>query len=467
MNAACPITREPAAIAGGRTVRRVLFVCYQFPPVGGAGVQRPTKFVKYLRQFGWEATVLMPSNPSVPVFDDSLLRELPDDQIIVKAPTWEPDYRVKSQVSGAPGHSRGGLRKTVRQILRRAASAALQPDPQILWIPNAYRAGCRLLKELQHDAIFATAPPYSDFVLGALLKRKTGLPLILDYRDEWDLSNKYLENSQRDLLSRFAQERMQRWVLRQADAVIATTAASTRRLADRVSAARGTAAGTCIYNGFDEVDFPAEPLSNHDDNRAPDRKFRLVYSGTLWNLTSVAPLAAAVQKLQESNPEILQRLELVCVGRKLPAQRELLTEIAAAGCTVTDRDYCDHHEIPELLRSADGLCLLLSDAPGAERVVPAKLFEYLAAAKPILGICPEGETAGLLKQAQPDGHLMPADVAGIARWLEYRVGASTICARQPAQLNRTQFVEQFSRRAQAGQLADLLNQLIKPQRGSA
>lgn len=460
MNSLCLEPSTTGETRAGAPMRRVLFVCYQFPPVGGAGVQRPTKFVKYLRRFGWEATVLMPSNPSVPVFDESLLAELPDDQLIVKAPTWEPDYRLKSQVTGTPAASRAGIRQSVRRLLRRAAGTILQPDPQMLWIPQAYRAGCRLLKELRHDAIFATAPPYSDFVLGALLKRKTGLPLILDYRDEWDLSSKYLENSQRDAVSQFAQERMQRWVLRHADAVVATTAASTHRLEERLVAARGTAVTACIYNGFDEADFPAAAGSDDRTRPASGGKFRLVYAGTLWNLTSVAPLAAAISQLRDIAPDLLKRLELVFVGRKLPAQRELLREIASAGCAVIDEEYCEHHRIPELLRSADGLCLLLSEAPGAERVVPAKLFEYLAAGKPILGICPAGETADLLNQSQPGAHFVPADVSGIARWLGDSARSTSDGGVPHSQRGRSASVEHFSRRAQAGQLAELLNQLV-------
>src|SRR6266850_1372466 len=79
--------------------KRVLFITYQFPPVGGAGVQRVTKFVKYLRGFGWEPSVLTVANPSVPAFDQSLLTDIPAPTIIERAPTWEPGYGVKKIVS--------------------------------------------------------------------------------------------------------------------------------------------------------------------------------------------------------------------------------------------------------------------------------------------------------------------------------------------------------------------------------
>ena len=181
--------------------RRVLLIAYNFPPVGGAGVQRPAKWAKYLRRCGWEVTVLTTENPSVPVRDESLLADLPDDVRIVRARTWEPDYRVKqSLVTG--NTTKPGLltriKSAVKGLARRVVKLALQPDPQVLWNPNALRAGAAALREQPHDAILVTAPAYSSFFIGASLKKQFGIPLILDYRDEWDLSGKYLENAQRD-----------------------------------------------------------------------------------------------------------------------------------------------------------------------------------------------------------------------------------------------------------------------------
>src|SRR5579863_9804076 len=77
--------------------RRVLLISYDFPPVGGTGVQRPVKFVKYLRHYGWEASVVTAANPSVPVFDQSLCADLPEDLLITRSKTWEPDYRIDQE----------------------------------------------------------------------------------------------------------------------------------------------------------------------------------------------------------------------------------------------------------------------------------------------------------------------------------------------------------------------------------
>src|SRR5580704_7061018 len=77
-----------------RPSRRVLLVSYHFPPVGGAGVQRAAKFVKFLRRFGWEPSVLAARDPSVPVLDESLVADVPSDVVVERATTWEPGFAL-------------------------------------------------------------------------------------------------------------------------------------------------------------------------------------------------------------------------------------------------------------------------------------------------------------------------------------------------------------------------------------
>ncbi len=449
--------------------RRVLLIAYNFPPVGGAGVQRPAKWAKYLRRCGWDVTVLTTENPSVPVRDESLLADLPDDVRVVRARTWEPDYRVKQSFVGAASTKPGLLtriKSVVRSLAKRVVKLALQPDPQVLWNPNALRAGAAALREQPHDVILVTAPAYSSFFIGAALKKQFGLPLILDYRDEWDLSGKYLENAQRDWLSRTVQHRMQRRLLRQADAVVATTRASTSNLAAKLVDLKHAIPAVCIYNGFDAEDFEerlrvregasASSPSPSTVNRQPSTSFRLVYTGTLWNLTDIEPLIKAIESLSASQPELTRRLELVCIGRKTPEQQQVLERVRATTAKLETIDYCVHSEVLTRLNSADGVCLLLSDVPGAERVVPAKLFEYLAIRKEMLTIAPHGETADIARRFFPRGHFVPNDTAGITAWLTERLsGVERTSRERPAR----QAIDEFSRESQTARLAELLDEV--------
>jgi len=207
--------------------RRALFVSYLFPPVGGVGVQRVTKFVKFLPEFGWQSSVLTVSNPSVPLYDESYQRDIPANTIIRRAKTFEPGYALKQAVSADNGGSRPSVfKRWLKSVARTVGNTVLQPDAQVLWHRHAFREGLKLLQEVSHDVIVATGPPFSSLLLGARLARSTGLPLVLDYRDEWDISNAYWENKQQGPLANWIQQRQQARAMRAADVLLATTPSS-------------------------------------------------------------------------------------------------------------------------------------------------------------------------------------------------------------------------------------------------
>lgn len=441
--------------------RRLLLVAYNFPPVGGAGVQRPVKWAKYLAQFGWDVTVLTTRNPSVPVRDESLLNEIPESVSVIRARTWEPGYQVKQNLVTSPAGQASlsqRARSAVRGVVRRCAKLALQPDPQVLWNYEAIRAGARVLRESAHDAILVTVPAYSSLYIGTALKRRFQIPLVFDFRDEWDLSGQYLENAHRDQISRWIQGGMQRSLLRRADAVLATTERSTRALADRLRSLGKSTPAYCVYNGYDAEDFEnAEYASPHGcEVMQPERgTFRLVYTGTLWNLTSIEPLVRAIEHLGRAHPALSPRLELVCVGRKTPEQMALLNRLKDTKIRLVCVDYCDHQTALQWLRSASGLCLLLSDVPGADRVVPAKLFEYLAIGKPLLAIAPRGETFDIAGRFFPEGPVTPDNPGAISDWLQQRLSNDS-----PVSAPAITGIEEFSRESQTRRLAQILNGLV-------
>jgi glycosyltransferase involved in cell wall biosynthesis len=433
--------------------RRVLFISYPFPPVGGAGVQRTTKFVKYLPACGWLPSVLTVANPSVPALDDSLVADVPAATVVRRARTWEPGYAVKTAVTeSGGGRGRRGLGGAVKGLVRGLAKAVLQPDPQVLWLPEAVRQGGRLLRELPHDAIVASGPPFSTFLIGALLSRRTGVPLVLDYRDEWDISSAYWENKRLGRLSQAVQRRMQDHAARTAAALLATTRSSAEALARIRERSGSKAQVACIYNGFDPADFP--PAVRPADG--PPGPYRLVYTGTLWNLTSVAPLVEAAERLARESPALAADLELVFAGRRTEPQQRLLDRLKGLPCRLVEHPYLDHARALDLLRGADGLCVLLSDVPEARRVVPAKMFEYMAARRPILAVGPAGEMLDLLRGYPAARWHAPGDVAAIAETLARGVEARRAGRTPDAGDGDT---DRYSRPNQARQLAEILNAL--------
>ena len=444
--------------------KRVLFVAYLFPPVGGVGVHRATKFVKYLPEFGWDCSVLTALNPSAPLFDESLLKNIPANTIIRKAKTYEPGYAMKSMVSASHGTAqKSGLKSAIlggmKSLARTVSNFVLQPDAQILWRPQAMREGLKLLREIPHDAIIATGPPFSSFLVGAALARKTGVPLLLDYRDEWSISNAYWENKQQGRVANWIQSRMQRKALLAAQSLLATTPSSAAAVAEAAREAGSTAPATHIYNGFDPDDFAshdAAPITKKDYGRGTDL-YRLSFIGTLWNLNSVAPLVEAICQLAVSNPQLVSHLELVCAGRKTADQEAQLDRLHGLPCHVVRLPFVEHSEAVQLMRASDALLMLNTDLPETKRIINAKTFEYMAAKRPVFVVAPEGDVWDILRDLPGTVLCAPSAVDTISE----RLGLEIERHRCGVHYHDAHWnIARFERRHLAGELANVLDAML-------
>lgn len=442
------------------TLKRVLFVSYLFPPVGGVGVHRVTKFVKYLPEYGWQSSVLTVANPSVPLIDESLTADIPPGTIIRRARTLEPGCGLKRAVAGGSRQSRGLVSSAIsglKGLARSIANTVLQPDAQVLWRPAAIRKGLSLLRDVRHDAIIATGPPFSSFWLGATLSARTRLPLILDYRDEWDISNAYWENKRQGWCARRFQQWLQAHCARAADCLLATTPASAAALAEVARQARSSVRTTSIYNGFDPDDFSGQQRPVREDFGNGTRRFRLSFIGTLWNLNSIEPLVTAIEQLAERSPHLLDELELVCAGRRTDAQEALLDRLTETPCHVVRLPFVDHPRATELMATADSLLLLNADLPHTHGIINAKTFEYMAARRPMFVIAPEGDLWDVVRDLPGTVLCRPGDTAGIAEALAHEL------ERHRCGINYDDAVwdiSRFERRALAGELAALLDQVV-------
>jgi len=433
-------------------MKRVLFVSYLFPPTGGVGVHRVTKFVKYLPQSGWESSVLTVSNPSVPLHDESLLKDIPAGTLIRRAKTCEPGYALKQAVSGGqnkPGAS-NRLVQGAKSLARKLANTVLQPDSQILWHPHAYKAGVKLLSEVPHDAIIATGPPFSSFLLGAKLARRSGLPLILDYRDEWDISNAYWENKGHGRFANWIQSRQQAKAVRAAGVLLATTPSSARAIGTFARQQGSQALSTFIYNGFDPDDYPQ--ISDRPSRTG--RRFRLAFLGTLWNLNSIQPVVRALLEISRRNPALAGEFELLLAGRRTPDQEAIVDQLVSSPIQVTRLPFVSHPEAIELMQSADALLMLNSDLPKARQIINAKTFEYMAAQRPMLVVAPQGDVWDIVRDLPGTMLCPPSDIHRIATQLELaveRFRCGTVDDDALWEISR------FERRNLAAELAGLLN----------
>ncbi|MFH1017356.1 MAG: glycosyltransferase [Pseudomonadota bacterium] len=435
-------------------MKKILIITYVFPPVGGAGVQRTLKWTKYLPEFGWKPYVLTASNPSVPVFDDSLAAEIPKDLPITRTRTFELPYRMRrsvwNQAERAACENRGSsLKARVLGLLKGTAQRVFMPDPQIGWWPTAYLKAVRLIRAEGIDAIVISAPPFSTLLLGRKIAQKTRVPWIADFRDEWaDFYTQAFDFHRRPgMKERIAA--MEKSVVESASAVIAVTEAvlrSYRGKYPRLSESNSF----WVPNGFDAEEFEGEDPPSLE----PDR-FTITYSGTVFEVTTARFFLAALKNVLERQPDLRTRLRVRFLGRIVPPERPPFEDRTFEG-VLECLDYVPHTEAVRFIQSSNANLLLLSPVPTAERILPGKIFEYLAAQKPILALVPKGESSRLIEKTSSGVSVSPTDTPAIERAIEELIARGVNARPAP----RHPDIEKFSRRETTRQLAQILDQRV-------
>lgn len=368
-------------------MKKVLIVAYSFPPVGGAGVQRPVKFVKYLRRFGWEPVILTALNPSVPVFDEALLKDIPDSVKIYKAKTLEPSYRAKQSFVVNDAQKRD-----IKSFVKKLISAVIVPDLQVLWWPGLIVKLFQVAHIEKPDCIYVTAPPFSSFVPVVIIGKILRIPVILDYRDEWSFARNNLENSSRSRYATFMDLIMEKLALNMCHAFTTATQSYIDGIYGRYSEDNSNK-GIVITNGYDVDDFICNDMvKTNGYNTDP---IRILYTGTVWKATSLSSFCAAVNKLILDFPEYEDKIKIVICGRIVESEQHYLNELIVKGI-VECRGYVEHDQVVLALHNADALLLTLSDLLGAEKIITGKVFEYMATGKYIIAIVPKGETYNIL-----------------------------------------------------------------------
>lgn len=434
---------------------RALVVSYNFPPVGGAGVQRMSKLVRYLPQHGVSPSVLTVANPSVPAFDTSLERDFPPGLEVHRARTFEPGYAVKQAAWSATASPKTPLRRAI-SLASGVAKAMLVPDPQVLWLPAAERALFGRLRARRDDAILVSGPPFSQFLLAPLARARRGVGVVLDYRDEWSTYRTTYEMTG-SRLARLAGDVLEPAMLRSAHRVITATEEFREELL-RAHPFLSPERVVTIPNGYDPADFPASLPS------PPSDRFVVTYAGTVFKLTSARGLLGAVRRLHEQDPELARLLHVRFVGRVVDTERSWFEGTERLG--VSTVGYVPHGEVMDAL-SASHLTLCLLDAvAGVERIYPAKIFELMRLGRPVLTLAPEGALTRLVRRHELGAILPPRDEARIAEHLAHRLRAFRDAS--PGERTRAESsakgTEVYDRRAIAGRFAAVLRQAARDSR---
>lgn len=430
--------------------KKVLLVSYLFPPTGGCGVQRALNFAKYLSDYGWDPVVLTVKAINYPVFDESLLRELPDSVEIARTGSLDPQRlsawavgNSKNQVSNQSVtlNSRFKDGSKALSLYRLFRELFAFPDPQIGWIPFAYWRGLRLIRQHKIEAIVVAMPPHSTAFIAKLLSWKTGIPYLLDLRDFWVGYEPLPRFSTR--LHRWANRSLETCALRGASALVVFGEGLKSALRERY---QRLAECEVIPNGFDTMDLDGVVSAARLSNKA-----RVVYQGTLSRIHGecFATLLGALRTLPD---KIRERLDIVFVGRVYIGAEK---EVADAGLERIIRfaHYVPHKEALGYLQSADATLLFV--AKNDRISVTGKVFEYLMVKSPIIAcVEPEGACADVLRKAGCGAWISdPSDNRGLAETLT-KLGQSGLP--RP----NSSAVDQFSRRVLTGRLAIVLDRIV-------
>ncbi|MDX6454208.1 MAG: hypothetical protein QOD48_315 [Gaiellaceae bacterium] len=408
---------------------KLLLVTLYFPPAGGGGVQRPLKFASHLPALGIETHVLAPDDPKWVHQDVDL--PLPTQAWIHRARYLGPRSRRLADEL----HGRGGL----DLALRRASSVGrrlLLPDENVTWNATAIPKAISIVRREGIDVVLTTSPPGSVHLIGAAVQKATGAKWVADLRDSIVLHPHRSVEGAGARAKQKARAGVARLVARQADAIVAVSEA----IAEETRAIEPRGRVVTIANGSDFDDFAGLAYSRGD-------RFRLTHAGSFFGKRDPKPFLRA---LAESG---LEDVTVRFVGDFRPGDREFM-ESLGLGDRVEVIDYVPRRESLRLQRDSDALLLLIPDAGGRGRgVLSGKVFEYLAAERPVLAVVPpDGAAAELVRETGAGLVAGPDDVPGIrdallelhSRWRDGGLNGTPLTPEWRDKLSRASRVEELA-----------------------
>ena len=389
-------------------MKRVLVISYYWPPAGGSGVQRWVKFAKYLPAEGWQPVIYTPENPELSSVDETLLADIPAEAEIIRRPILEP-YGIYRRVMGSKASTdmqtligdKGGARATGGEVNPISGGSKnwkqnlslwirgnlFVPDPRVWWVRPSVRFLKKYLKEHPVDAIVTTGPPQSMHLIGRGLHRATGIPWVSDFRDPWTKMFYYKHLHLGKAADR-KQHRLEKSVLDEASAVISVTP-----LVQREFQQMTRTPVVLITNGFDEDDYPAMKPADRDPE-----EFRVTHTGLFAQDGNPLMLWDALAEKCAADEEFRRALRIRLVG-KVDEAIVAAIEARELGPNLDNLGYRPHDEAVAEQRAATLLILPLRQEPEYRNVLPGKIFEYLAARRPVLGI---GQEDGAAAQVLAD-----------------------------------------------------------------
>lgn len=433
--------------------------------MGGAGVQRVLKFVKYLPQFGYEPIILTRKSKYPYLVDNSLLRDVKKGlrcyrtsdldlygllkklQKTLLSSRSATKHDIAYKVS-ATNHGADDKKKiaNVTQIASKITNFVFVPDNAISWLPFAFCTGKKILKKYQINTIFSSSPPYTNHIIGYLLSKGVNRKWIADFRDEWTVTQAYRKFPTK--LHWQLHQNLEHKVIENAH-VLLTTSRGTKNKYVEACDANLSGKWNVVTNGYDEDDFKNyRPLES--------KKFRISYIGSFYGWRTPKFFLQAVNEIIRS--DFIDDAELNFIGWSASLIKTSVMKYITQNICINISEYVNHDQIFRELARASVLMLIIGKKVG-EGEIPGKLFEYIRSAKPVLALSPKvGAAADLIRQTNAGIIVDPEDVEEIKNAVEklYTEWKQGTLAVKP---NRTQ-IKRYERRALTKELVDIIENKV-------
>lgn len=411
-------------------MKRVLMIAYHYPPLqGSSGIQRTLKFSQYLPEFGWEPIVLTTHTRAYPSTSDDKVREIPGHVIVHRA--FALDTARHLSFSGA-----------------YPAMLAL-PDRWVSWWLGAVPAGLRLIRRYRPEVIWSTYPIATAHLIGLTLHRLTGIPWVADLRDPM-IDVDYPEDPRTRHVYQWIEEK----TIISCSRAVLTTPGAIKAYESRFPHVPATRF-SLIENGYDEEDFAAaEALA--DRTRPDSKQFLLVHSGTLYpSERDPVPFFEAISSLLQQGHISPGSFKVILRATGHDDHLRRLIDWHGISVIVSIAPPAPYREALAEMLVADGLLIL--QASNCNNQIPAKLYEYLRARRPILALTDStGDTATTLRSAGIDT-IAPLDSKDKIKKELLRFLA--LAKRNEAPVPPTETVLSNSRRSRTMELAGILDKV--------
>lgn len=406
-------------------MKRLLMVAYHFPPLAGSsGIQRTLRFAKYLPDFGWEPIVLTVHPRVYEKTSPDLLSEIPQGTVVVRVPAFDTARHFS--------------------IKGRYPSFLARPDRWISWLPGATVMGLSMIKRYKPDVIWSTYPIATAHLVGATLQKHSGLPWVADFRDPMAQ-----EGYPSDPLTRKSFVKIEESAMKKATLCTFTTPGAARLYAQRYPHAADRL--RVIENGYDEETFKGITPGGHALNPG---KITLLHSGIVYpSERDPTQFLQAIRALIDAGKISTDQLRVrFRASMHEDFLRGLTDKFGLKECIELLPPIPYNDALDEMMR-ADGL--LIMQASNCNDQIPAKLYEYLRAGRPILALTDSaGDTAGVLRNAGINA-IAPLDRADAICALL----AGSIAALNVGALAAPEKVAKCSRKNRTKDLATLLAEI--------